>query len=191
MIILISSGLGLNTFLKQVNSFNLESNGTNSQSIVTTIADQVNSFLGTNHSKSVVIDKIKGLINNIVYIVDGIASIVFLVGILDIINTMGFNLNKRKREIGILKTLGFSKVQLLTSLSIEAGLLGLLGSIGGALIASIGLIFVANIIGTSISILIPPWLLIGVISLTTILCMILGPVPAWFVVERNVEEALA
>jgi putative ABC transport system permease protein len=191
LIILISSGLGLNTFLKQANSFNLESNGTDSQSIVTTIANQVNSFLGTNHSKSVVIDKIKGLINNIVYIVDGIASIVFLVGILDIINTMGFNLNERKREIGILKTLGFSKVQLLTSLSIEAGLLGLLGSIGGALIASIGLIFVANIIGISISILIPPWLLIGVISLTTILCMILGLVPAWFVVERNVEEALA
>ena len=163
LIILISSGLGLNTFLKQANSFNLESNGTNSQSIVTTIADQLNSFLGTNHNKSVVIDKIRGLINNIVYIVDGIASIVFLVGILDIINTMGFNLNERKREIAILKTLGFSKVQLLTSLSIEAGLLGLLGSIGGALIASIGLILVANIIGISISILIPPWLIIGVI----------------------------
>jgi putative ABC transport system permease protein len=191
LIILISSGLGLNTFLKQANSFNLESNGTNSQSIVTTIADQVNSFLGTNHSKSVVIDKIRALINNIVYIVDGIASIVFLVGILDIINTMGFNLNERKREIGILKTLGFSKVQLLTSLSIEAGLLGLFGSIGGALIASIGLIVFANIIGISISILIPPWLLIGVISLTTILCMILGLLPAWFAVERNIEEALA
>ncbi len=190
LIILISSGLGLNTFLKQANSFNLESNGTNSQSIVTTIADQVNSFLGTNHSKSVVIEKIKGLINNIVYIVDGIASIVFLVGILDIINTMGFNLNERKREIAILKTLGFSKLQLLTSLSIEAGLLGLLGSIGGALIASIGLILAANIIGISISILIPPWLLIGVISLTTILCMILGILPAWFAVERDITEVL-
>ena len=191
LIILISSGLGLNTFLKQANSFSLESGGTNSQSIITTVADQVNSFLGTNHSKSVVLDKIRGLINNIVYIVDGIASIVFLVGILDIINTMGFNLNERKREIGILKTLGFSKVQLLTSLSIEAGLLGLLGSIGGALIASIGLILVANIIGISISILIPPWLIVGVISLTTILCMILGLVPAWFAVERNIEEVLA
>ncbi len=191
LIFLISSGLGLNTFLKQADSFNLESNGSNSQSIVTTISDQVNSFLGTNHSKSVVIDKIKGLINNIVYIVDGIASIVFLVGILDIINTMGFNLNERKREIGILKTLGFSKTQLLTSLSIEAGLLGLFGSIGGALIASIGLIVVANIIGISISILIPPWLPIGIISLTTILCMILGLLPAWFAVERNIEEALS
>jgi len=190
LIILISSGLGLNTFLKQANSFNIESDNTNSQSIVTTIADQLNSFLGTNHNKSVIIDKIIGLINNIVYVVDGIASIVFLVGILDIINTMGFNLNERKREIAILKTLGFSKIQLLTSLSIEAGLIGLLGSIGGALIASIGLIVVANIIGISISILIPPWLLIGVISLTTILCMILGILPAWFAVERNITEVL-
>jgi putative ABC transport system permease protein len=190
LIILISSGLGLNTFLKQANSFNIESDNTNSQSIVTTIADQLNSFLGTNHNKSVIIDKIRVLINNIVYIVDGIASIVFLVGILDIINTMGFNLNERKQEIAILKTLGFSKVQLLTSLSIEAGLLGLLGSIGGALIASIGLIVVANIIGISISILIPPWLIIGVISLTTILCMILGILPAFFAVERNITEEL-
>ncbi len=190
LIILISSGLGLNTFLKQANSFNVESNNTNSQSIVTTITDQVNLFLGTDHSKSVVIEKIRGLINNIVYIIDGIASIVFLVGILDIINTMGFNLNERKREIGILKSLGFSKLQLLTSLSIEAGLIGLIGSIGGALIASVGLILLANIIGISLSILIPPWLIIGVISLTTILCMIMGILPAWFAVERNVKEAL-
>jgi putative ABC transport system permease protein len=190
LIILISSGLGLNTFLKQANSFNVESNNTNSQSIITTITDQVNLFLGTNHNKSVVIEKIRGLINNIVYIIDGIASIVFLVGILDIINTMGFNLNERKREMGILKTLGFSKLQLITSLSIEAGLIGLIGSIGGALIASVGLILVANIIGISLSILIPPWLIIGVISLTTILCMIMGILPAWFAVERNVKEAL-
>jgi putative ABC transport system permease protein len=190
LIILISSGLGLNTFLKQANSFNVESNNTNSQSIVTTIADQVNLFLGTTHSKSVVVENIRSLINNIVYIIDGIASIVFLVGILDIINTMGFNLNERKREMGILKTLGFSKLQLLMSLSIEAGLIGLIGSIGGALIASVGLILVANIIGISLSILITPWLIIGVISLTTILCMIMGLLPAWFAVERNVREAL-
>jgi putative ABC transport system permease protein len=191
LIVLISSGLGLNTFLKQANSFNLGSNDTNSQSIVTTIADQVNSFLGTTHSDSVVIGKIRDLINNIVYIIDGLASIVFLVGILDIINTMGFNLNERKREIGILKTLGFSKLQLLSSLSLEAGLLGLLGSISGTLIASLGLILVANIIGISISILIPAWLIIGVIALTTILCMILGVLPSWFAVERDIQEALA
>lgn len=190
LIVLISSGLGLNTFLKQANSFNLGSEDTNSQSIVTTIANQVNLFLGTTHSDSVVIGKIRDLINNIVYIIDVLASIIFLVGILDIINTMGFNLNERKREIGILKTLGFSKLQLITSLSLEAGLLGLLGSISGTLIASLGLILVANILGISISILIPSWLIIGVIVLTTILCMILGVLPSWFAVERDIPEAL-
>ena len=189
LLVLISSGLGLNTFIKQANSFNIESNG-NNQSTVTTITDQVNSLLGTNHSNSVVINKIKDLINNIVYIIDGLASLVFLVGILDIINTMGFNLNERKREIGVLKTLGFSNKQLLLSLSLEAGILGFLGSVGGVLIGSIGLILVANIIGIPISILIPSWLIIGAITLTTILCMILGLFPAWFAVERNVEEAL-
>ena len=117
-------------------------------------------MLGTTHSHSVLVGKIRDLINNIVYIIDGIASIIFLVGILDIINTMGFNLNERKREIGILKTLGFSKLQFITSLSLEAGLLGLLGSIGGALIGSLGLILLANILGISISILIPSWLII-------------------------------
>ncbi len=191
LLVLISSGLGLNTFLKQANSFNLEPNGNNSQSIVTTVTDQINSFLGTSHSNSVVINRIRDLVNNIVYIIDGLASLVFLVGILDIINTMGFNLNERKREIGILKTLGFSKRQLLLSLSLEAGILGFLGSIGGVLIGSIGLILVADIIGIPISILIPSWLIIGVITITTILCMILGLFPAWFTVERNVEEALA
>ena len=70
-------------------------------------------MLGTNLSHSVLVTKIQVLINNLVYILDGIASLVFLVGILDIINTMGFNLNERKREIGILKTLGFSKTQLI------------------------------------------------------------------------------
>jgi putative ABC transport system permease protein len=191
LLVLISSGLGLNTFIKQANSFNLNSNENNSQSIVTTITDQINSFLGTNHSNSVVINRIKDLINNVVYIIDGIASIVFLVGILDIINTMGFNLNERKREIGILKTLGFSRNQLIISISLEAGLIGLLGSIGGVIIGSVGLILVANIIGIPISILIPSWLIIGVIMLTTILCTFLGLIPAWFATDRNIAEAMA
>ncbi len=191
LLVLVSSGLGLNTFLKQANSFSLDSNGNSSNTIISTITDQVNSLLGTNLSKSVVVTRLRSLINNIVYIVDGIASIVFLVGILDIINTMGFNLNERKREMGILKTLGFSRNQLLLSLSFEAGLLGLFGSIGGVLLGSLGITLLANIIGFPISILIPLWLIVGIITLTTILCMILGLFPAWFAAERDIAEALA
>ena len=103
---------------------------------------------------------------------------------------MGFNLNERKREIGILKTLGFSKTQLIISLSLEAGLLGFLGSVVGVIIGSLGLSVLANIIGIPISILVPLWLIIIVITITTILSMILGLFPAWFASERRVVEAL-
>jgi len=189
LLVLISSGLGLNTFIKQANSY-VDSNGNSSQTVLSTITDQVNLLLGTNLSNSMVGKSIEGLINNIVYVVDGIASIVFLVGILDIINTMGFNLNERRREIGILKTLGFSHNQLFLSISLEAGLIGFLGSIGGVLLGSLGLLVLADIIGIPISILIPLWLIIGAILITTLLSMILGLFPAWFAVNRGVAEAL-
>jgi putative ABC transport system permease protein len=189
LLVLISSGLGLNSFIKQADSY-VNSNGNNSQTVVSTITDQVNLLLGTNLSNSMVGKSLDRLINNVVYIVDGIASIVFLVGILDIINTMGFNLNERKREIGILKTLGFSKNQLLISMSLEAGLIGFLGSIGGVLFGSIGLIILADIIGIPLSILIPLWLVIGSIIITTVLSMILGLFPAWFAANIGVAEAL-
>lgn len=186
LLILISSGIGLNTFLKQANSYHLTSNET----IVTTVTEQINSLLGTSLSNSMVVSRLQKVLNSLVYIVDGIASIVFLVGILDIINTMGFNLNERKREIGILKTFGFSNRQLLLSLSLEAGLLGFFGSIGGVLVGSIGLYVVANIIGIPISILIPAWLVLGIITLTTVLSMILGLFPSWFAVNQDIREAL-
>jgi putative ABC transport system permease protein len=190
LLVLVSSGLGVNTFVKQANSY-LDSNGNGSQEIVSSITNQINSLMGTNLSNSVIVTRLNGLLNNLVYIVDGIASIVFLVGILDIINTMGFNFNERKREIGILKTLGFSRRQLIMSLSLEAGLLGLLGSIIGVVVGSAGLIVLADFIGIPTSILIPPWLIIGVIMITTILSMVLGLFPSWFAVEIDVEEALA
>ena len=191
LLLLISSGLGLNTFLKQANSFHIDQNVNNSELIVSTISGQLNSILGTNMSNSAVATKIRSLINNAVYILDGIASIVFLVGILDIINTMGFNLNERKREIGILKTLGFSEKQLLLSMSLEAGIIGFFGAIGGCILGSLGLSLAAIVIGIPISVLVPIWLLFGVIILTTVLATILGLFPGWFAAYRDIEEALS
>ena len=48
LLLLISSGLGLNTFLKQANSFHIDSDVTNSELLVTTITDQLNTILGSN-----------------------------------------------------------------------------------------------------------------------------------------------
>lgn len=187
LLFLVSSGLGLNTFLKQVSSF---TNDSSSQTAITSITDELNSLFGTDITHSIVVTYIQTLFNNLIYILDGIASVAFLVGILDIINTMSFNLNERKREIGILKTLGFSKKQLILSLSLEAYLLGLLGSIAGVIVGVVGLSLLSNIIGIPISILIPLWLIVAAITITTMLSMLLGLFLAWFASGEPVSEAL-
>jgi len=187
LLLLVSSGLGLNTFLKQASSF---TNDSSSQTAITSITDELNSLFGTDITHSIVVTYIQTLFNNLIYILDGIASVAFLVGILDIINTMSFNLNERKREIGILKTLGFSKKQLIISLSLEACLLGLLGSIAGVIVGVVGLSLLSNIIGIPISILIPLWLIVAAITITTMLSMLLGLFPAWFASGEPVSEAL-
>lgn len=190
LLVLISSGIGLNTFLKQANSFHVNDNVNNSELIISTVTNQLNSILGVNSTTSVIGSKINTLINNAVYILDGLASIVFLVGILDIMNTMGFNLNERNREIGILKTMGFSEKQLLISMSLEAGFIGFFGGIGGVILGSLGISVVAMFVGIPISILIPLWLIPSVIILTTVLASILGLVPGWFASYRNIEEVI-
>lgn len=190
LLVLISSGIGLNTFLKQANSFHVNDNVNNSELIISTVTNQLNSILGVNSTTSVIGSKINTLINNAVYILDGLASIVFLVGILDIMNTMGFNLNERNREIGILKTMGFSEKQLLISMSLEAGFIGFFGGIGGVILGSLGISVVAMFVGIPISILIPLWLIPIVIILTTVLASILGLVPGWFASYRNIEEVI-
>jgi putative ABC transport system permease protein len=190
LLVLLSSGIGLNTFLKQANSFHVNDNVNNSELIISTVTNQLNSILGVNSTTSVIGSKIDALINNAVYILDGLASIVFLVGILDIMNTMGFNLNERNREIGILKTMGFSEKQLLISMSLEAGLIGFFGGIGGVILGSLGISLVAMFIGIPISILIPLWLIPSVIVLTTVLASLLGLVPGWFASYRNIEEVI-
>jgi len=190
LLVLISSGIGLNTFLKQANSFHVNDNVNNSDLIISTVTNQLNSILGVNSTTSVIGSKINTLINNAVYILDGLASIVFLVGILDIMNTMGFNLNERNREIGILKTMGFSEKQLLISMSLEAGFIGFFGGIGGVILGSLGISIVAMFIGIPISILIPLWLIPSVIVLTTVLASLLGMVPGWFASCRNIEEVI-
>lgn len=190
LLVLISSGIGLNTFLKQANSFHVNDNVNNSELIISTVTNQLNSILGINSTTSVIGSKINAIINNAVYILDGLASIVFLVGILDIMNTMGFNLNERNREIGILKTMGFSEKQLLISMSLEAGLIGFFGGIGGVVLGSLGISIAAMFIGIPISILIPLWLIPSVIVLTTVLASLLGLVPGWFASYRNIEEVI-
>ena len=60
-----------------------------------------------------------------------------LIGGISISNTLQVMLTRRKLEIAMLKTLGFKRGDLLALISLETGIIGLVGGIAGALIGTI------------------------------------------------------
>lgn len=199
LLILVSSGLGINSIIEKSGSSNgkiLESTNqtnstTNETNIVTTAIGYLNSVFGSSFSENQLVIRLEGILVNFVYILDGLASIALLVGVLGIMNTMGFNLSERKREIGILKSLGFNRRQILISCTLEAGLLGFIGSLIGVILGVLAIWFISTFFAAGfLTVLLPIWLIPGAIIISTLISLVLGLYPSWFASEIKVEQAL-
>jgi len=70
--------------------------------------------------------------NIVKYFVLGIAGISILVGCIGIMNVMYSSILERRREIGIMRSIGCTRKKILTLFLIESGLFGLFGGIIGA-----------------------------------------------------------
>jgi putative ABC transport system permease protein len=199
LLILVSSGLGINSMVEKsgqsngkiLDNSNQTDNTTNETNIVISVMDYLNSVFGSSFSENQLVNLLESFFVNLVYILDGLASIALLVGVLGIMNTMGFNLSERKREIGILKSIGFNKKQILLSCTLEAGLLGLIGSLIGVILGVLAIWLISTFLAPGfLTILLPFWLIPGTILITTTISLLLGLYPAWFISGLKVEEAL-
>jgi putative ABC transport system permease protein len=197
LLILVSSGIGITTVLGQHQGANGNmSNTTNTSnmeinSILTTLNDYVNSLLGSNLSNSQLVSGIRSILRNIILFVDLIASIVFLVGIFGITYAMDLNLLERKREIGLLKSLGFTELQIILSLLLEAGLLGCIGALIGTVLVVIGITLLSSVVKIALfSIVMPLWLPFFAIFITTMLSALIAAFTVWYNVKKDPVEAL-
>ena len=197
-LILVSSGLGINTFLGQnqgatESSILNQSNGSNGSvsNLLNTLNEYINSKLGINLSNSQLLGFIETILRNIIHFFDLMASIVFLIGIFGITNTMTVNLLERKREIGLLKSLGFTERQIILSHLLEAGLLGFIGALIGIVVGIFGIAILSSVIKViQLSILIPWWLPIAAVLLTTSLSMLLAAYIVFYYTKQDAVEAL-
>ena len=193
-LILVSSGLGINTFLGQnqgAAKSSILNQSSSSSTILNTLNDFINSKLGINLSDSQLLGLIETILGNIIHFFDLMASIVFLIGIFGITNAMTVNLLERKREIGLLKSLGFTEHQIILSHLLEAGLLGFIGALIGIVVGIFGIIILSSVIKViQLSILIPWWLPIAAVLLTTTLSMLLAAYIVFYYTKQDVVEAL-
>jgi putative ABC transport system permease protein len=132
-------------------------------------------------------------------VLGGIGGIALVVAAVGVVNTMIMSILERTREIGVMRAVGARRGTVSRLYTFEAGLLGFFGGVIG-LAVGYGIVLGANpiinkqlssnsITGSNI-ITLPIWLIVGVVSLTTIIGVLAGLYPARRAAHLDPVEAL-
>jgi putative ABC transport system permease protein len=130
-----------------------------------------------------------GLINSILV---GVAAISVIVGGLSVINTMAMSVAERTREIGIKRAIGGTRGRIVRELVLEAGVIGLLGSLIGVALG-VAVVEVMNEAGRSsgnVLFTFTPAIALFAIAFSIVLGMLAGLIPAWGAARLDPVQAL-
>jgi len=123
-----------------------------------------------------------------------ISGISLLVAAVAIVNVMLMSVKERTREVGILRSIGTYRSQIMLMFLYEAGLIGLIGAIAGTLLGLIAApVLLMGMMG-SIDAMFTPAVLIYVpigILIGLVVCLISGLYPAWKAANLNPVEAMS
>ena len=137
---------------------------------------------------------ISTILNIINITITGIAAISLLIGGIGIANTMFASVLERRKEIGIMKSIGARNKDILSIFVIESAFLGLAGGLIGAAIG-LGLAFLvsgiaSSSLGISLMITISWSLIAGAIIFSLTLGLLFGLLPAFQASRLSPVEAL-
>lgn len=193
LLILVGSGLGVTSFLdrlESVNSVNQSSGGTNTGNNTSNlnITQYISSTLGINLEQNQAANVLINIIQSLIFLADGIASIALLIGVIGVYTAMFFNELERRRDVGLFKMMGFSEKQILITFALEGTILGLISSVVGVILGSLGLFLLTQIFGSNLGLVLPGWLILMTITLTTGLSFILSLYPSWLASKNGFKE---
>ncbi|NYB51345.1 MAG: FtsX-like permease family protein [Methanobacteriaceae archaeon] len=192
LLILVGSGLGVTSFLDRLESISTGNHsvggnaGNNTLSL--NITQYISSTLGINLEQNQGAHVIINFIQSLIFLADGIASIALLIGVIGVYTAMFFNELERRRDVGLLKIMGFSEIQILITFALEGTILGLISSVLGVILGSLGLFILTQIFGSDLGLVLPGWLIIMTITLTTGLSFILSLYPSWIASKNGFKE---
>ena len=168
------------------------------ESLVKEVAEAIEDLGFNAITPSEILDEINKVFNIIQIGLSAFGIIALVVAAIGIINTLMMAIYERTREIGVMKAVGATKGNIRLQFTVEGGVLGFMGGIIGSTLAWI-LGQLLNIIGSRTFLsdfpnfdmsVFPPWLIIGVIGLTTAISLLAGLYPASRAARLNPIEAL-
>jgi len=132
-------------------------------------------------------------VSNILNIFFGLLAVAVLEALLGIINTLLLSVYERTRELGLLRAIGTTRVQIRRMIRGEAVIIAVLGS---ALGLALGLVwawaFVKALGSTGINTFSVPWQQLGgFVALSAAAAVLAAVIPAWRAGQLNILEAIA
>jgi len=126
-----------------------------------------------------------------------IAAVAVVVAVIGVVNTILMSVLERTKQIGMMKALGASRLDVFRIVWLETALVCLLGGVGGAALAAIGGRFAEHVArgllpyapgGTLVSI--SPLLVLGALAGAVLIGLVAGVYPAWRAATLRPVEAI-
>ena len=131
-------------------------------------------------------EQVGSILNYVELFLGGVAAVSLLVGGLGIMNAMFMFVTERIPEIGILKSLGATRKDILTLFLMEGGLIGLTGGIVGVLISLLFCVGASNIV----EMVITPYAIVLSLVIAFVLGIVASYLPARHAADADILEAL-
>ncbi|HNQ32159.1 MAG TPA: ABC transporter permease [Methanoculleus sp.] len=147
----------------------------------------------TVQDSSRMMESITSTVSTMTTFVMAIAGISLLVAAVSIFNVMMMSVNERVREIGILRSIGTQRAEILRMFIYEAAIIGIVGAIIGAIVSIvIGYVIVVGMIGSAEYFFAPGSIVYVPMAMTVGagICIATGIYPAWRASNLDPIEAL-
>ncbi len=121
---------------------------------------------------------INTLLNNLIIMLTAIASLAMIAGIIIIANAVALAMLERRRELGILKSVGFTSRSVLSEVLLENGMVGFTGALLAMLLVTLATTILSKAVFNSPFGVATP-LVLGIVLATAAVCMAVAGFVAW------------
>jgi Predicted ABC-type transport system involved in lysophospholipase L1 biosynthesis, permease component len=134
-------------------------------------------------------DYVGQLLNSMIEMLVAIASLSLIAGVIIIANSVALAMLERRRELGIMKSVGYTSGIVLSEVAIENGIIGGVGALMAMLLAT-GAVTLLGKLFFSLTFSSPPLVVVGLIGGSVVLAMLTAILVAWHAVRVRPLEVL-
>jgi ABC-type antimicrobial peptide transport system permease subunit len=116
---------------------------------------------------------ITDLLNNLIVLLTAVASLALIAGIIIIANAVALAMLERRRELGILKSVGYTSGDVLTEVLVENGVVGFTGGLLAMGLVTLALTLLGKLVFKT-DLGVGAWLALGIVLSTAAVCMVVS-----------------